>query len=143
MVAAAREYIDRIDRMGGALKAIEQGFQQREVQESSYRYQQEVESGKRVIVGLNKFEGDWQEITGLLRVDPAEEKKQVEHLTAVKRERNAESVASALAALKAAAAGDANTVPCFIDCVEAYATLGEICDTLRDVFGVQKEFLIF
>ncbi len=143
IIAAAEDYIKKIDGLGGALAAIEKGYQQREVQESSYRYQKEVEAGKRIIVGVNRFQGAWKEIPHLLRVDPAEEKKQVERLAAVKRERNDEAVKAALEELKTAASGDANTMPAFIKCVEAYATLGEICDTLRGVFGVQKEFLIF
>ncbi len=143
IIEAAEDYIKKIDGLGGALAAIEKGYQQREVQESSYRYQKEVEENKRIIVGVNKFQGAWKEIPHLLRVDPAEEKKQVERLAAVKRERNNEAVTAALAELRTAASSDANTMPSFIKCVEAYATLGEICDTLRGVFGVQKEFLIF
>ena len=143
IITAAEDYIKRIDAMGGALAAIEQGFQQREVQESSYRYQKEVEAGKRTVVGVNKFQGTWQEIPHLQRVDPAEEKKQVERLAVVKKERDNAAVAAALDNLKAAASGEGNTMPAFIRCVEAYATLGEICDTLRDVYGVQKEFVLF
>jgi methylmalonyl-CoA mutase N-terminal domain/subunit len=143
MVKAAGDYIGKIDKMGGALAAITRGYQQREVQESAYRYQREVEAGERVVVGVNRFESPHEKIPGLLRVDPAEAKKQVARLAAVKRERDAAAVTAALAELKTAAQGEDNTMPAFIRCVEAYATLGEICDVLREVFGTQQEFLIF
>ena len=139
---AAREYIERIDAMGGALAAIENGFPQREVQESSYRYQKEVEAEERVIVGVNKFVAPYAKIEGLLRVDPEEERRQVAGLDAVKKERDGGEVAAALQELQRVAGGGENTMPAFIRCVEAYATIGEICDTLREVFGVQREYLI-
>jgi methylmalonyl-CoA mutase N-terminal domain/subunit len=143
MVKAAEGYIDQIDAMGGALAAITRGYQQREVQESAYRYQREVESGQRVVVGLNAFVAPHEPIPGLLRVDPAEAEKQVARLHRVKSERDAAAVAASLAELRTVAAGTGNTMPAFIRCVEAYATIGEVCDVLREVFGVQEEFLIF
>jgi methylmalonyl-CoA mutase N-terminal domain/subunit len=142
MVKAAGQYIAKIDSLGGALRAIEKGFQQREIQESSYRYQQEVEAEKRVIVGVNKFVTPYAKIKGLIRVNPEEAKKQISGLKKVKKERNAADVASALDNLKKVARSSENTMPAFIRCVEAYAAVGEICDALRDVFGVQREFLI-
>jgi methylmalonyl-CoA mutase N-terminal domain/subunit len=141
--AAAQKYIEKIDALGGALKSIEKGFQQREIQESAYRYQKEVEAEERAVVGVNKFVTPYSKIKGLLRVDSAEEKKQVAGLKKVKRERNADEVAAALENLKKAALGKGNTMPAFIRCVEAYASIGEICDTLREIFGVQRESLIF
>ncbi len=143
MVRAAEEYIAGIDRMGGALAAITRGYQQREVQESAYRYQREVENSERIVVGVNTFAAPHEPVPDLLRVDPAEAKKQVERLHAVKAGRNAAEVAAALAELKTVAAGEGNTVPAFIRCAGAYATLGEVCDVLREVFGTQQEFLIF
>jgi methylmalonyl-CoA mutase N-terminal domain/subunit len=143
MEEAAQQYLDKIDETGGALAAIEQGFPQREIQESSYHYQQAVEEGSRVIVGVNKFVSPYPKIEDLVRVDPEEALKQAARLDAVKRERNQSDVTEALAGLKAVAAGSENTMPAFISCVEAGATVGEICDTLREVFGVQREFLIF
>jgi methylmalonyl-CoA mutase N-terminal domain/subunit len=143
MVKVAEDYIDKIDEMGGALAAIARGYQQREVQESAYRYQREVEKGERVVVGVNHFEAPHEPIPDLLRIDPAEAKKQVARLDRVKKERDAAAVAASLAELKTVAAGEGNTMPAFIRCVEAYATLGEICDVLREVFGTQEEFLIF
>jgi methylmalonyl-CoA mutase N-terminal domain/subunit len=139
----ARGYIERIDSLGGALAAIEQGFIQREIQESSYRYQKDIESQKRVMVGLNMFISPFPKMTGLLRPDPEVTKRQKKRLSQVKRERDNEQVSIALKRLEKAARGTENTVPFFIECVEAYATIGEICDVLRGIFGEQKEFLIF
>ncbi len=143
MEVAARQYIDKIDSLGGALAAIEKGFPQREIQESSYRYQKEVEEESRLIVGVNRFVSPYPEISGLVRVNPEEAGKQVARLNKVKQERNASDVASALENLKRVAVSQENTMPAFIRCVETYATVGEICDALREVFGVQREFLIF
>jgi methylmalonyl-CoA mutase N-terminal domain/subunit len=143
LAEAAEQYLDQIDALGGALAAIEKGFQQREIQESSYRYQKDIEEASRVIVGVNKFVSPYPRIKGLIRVNPEEAKKQVVGLNEVKRERNSDEVASALKNLQKVARSRENTMPAFIRCVEAYATVGEICDTLREVFGVQREFLIF
>ena len=140
---AAEQYIDKIDSLGGALAAIENGFQQREIQESSYRYQRDIEEERRGIVGVNKFVTHYAGIKGLVRVNPEEAIKQVERLNEVKRERNSKEVAASLENLKRVARSSENTMPAIIRCVEAYATVGEICDTLREVFGVQREFLIF
>ena len=139
----ARDYIKRIDSLGGALAAIEQGFMQREIQESSYRYQKDIESEKRVIVGVNMFVSPFPKMTGLLRLDPEVARRQKERLAEVKRSRDNERVALALKGLEEAARGTDNTMPAFLECVEAYATIGEICDVLRRIFGEQKEFLIF
>jgi methylmalonyl-CoA mutase N-terminal domain/subunit len=141
--AATQRYIDKIDSLGGAIKAIEKGFQQREIQASSYRYQQEVEAEKRIIVGVNKFVAPYAKIKNLLRVDPAEEKKQIAALKRVKQGRNIKEVKASLENLKKVASSKGNTMPAFIRCVEAYATVGEICDTLRGVFGVQRGSVIF
>jgi len=139
----ARDYIERIDSLGGALAAIEQGFMQREIQESSYRYQKDIEGEKRVIVGVNMFVSPFPKLTGLLRLDPEVARRQKERLAEVKRSRDSEREALALKGLEEAARGTANTMPAFLECVEAYATIGEICDVLRRIFGEQKEFLIF
>ena len=133
--AGALEYIDRIDEMGGAPTAIEQGYVQREIQEASYRDQQAVERGDRVVVGLNKFQQAEEPVGELLRVDPAVRERQIGRLTKLKAERGAGAVDNALAALEQGAEGDANLMPLILDGVRAYATLGEICDCLRGVFG--------
>jgi len=140
--AEAAAYIERIDSLGGAVAAIEQGFQQREMQESSYRYQMEIESGRRTVIGVNMFVSPQPKVS-TVRVDPQVAKKQKERLAQVKRERDNERVRIALKRLEKAAKGTENTMPVFLECVEAYATIGEICDVLRGVFGEQKEFLVF
>jgi methylmalonyl-CoA mutase N-terminal domain/subunit len=140
--SAAEKYIKKIDSLGGALKAIEAGYPHREIQESAYRYQKEVESGDRVIVGVNQFVTPYARIKSLLRIDPAEEKKQVAALKKVKKERDAGEVKAALDKLRRVARSQENTMPAFIRCVEAEASIGEISDVLREEFGVQREFLI-
>ena len=134
--ARARDYIDQIDRLGGAVAAIEKGFIQKEIGAAAYRYQQEIESGARVVVGLNKFQVKEEEKpSGLLKVDPAVGEKQQARLAELKSTRDNNAVEQALAALKAAAQGTDNLMPPILQAVKALATLGEICDTLRAVFG--------
>jgi methylmalonyl-CoA mutase N-terminal domain/subunit len=139
----ATDYIDKIDKLGGAVAAIEQGFQQREIQESSYRQQKNIEENKATVVGVNKFVSSSLEIPEILRVNPELEIKQREKLARVKKNRNNGKVSKALERLEEVARSQDNTMPAFIDCVEAYASIGEICDVLRKVFGTQKEYLVF
>jgi methylmalonyl-CoA mutase N-terminal domain/subunit len=139
----AREYIAKIDNLGGAVAAIEQGYQQREIQDSSYRYQKEIESSKRTVVGVNKFVSPSPKIVGLLRVKPEVEKRQKERTAEVRKDRNNSNVRQALNRLGDVARSKDNTMPAFLECVEGYATLGEICDVLRKIFSTQKEFLVF
>jgi methylmalonyl-CoA mutase N-terminal domain/subunit len=139
----ASDYIDKIDSLGGALSAIEQGFQQREIQEASYRYVKKIEDKKQIIVGVNDYISSGGQITNILRVKPEVERKQRESLVQLKKERDNSKVQQALKRLEAVARGTDNTMPAFLECVEAYATLGEMCDVLRGVFGTQKEFLAF
>jgi methylmalonyl-CoA mutase N-terminal domain/subunit len=141
--AEAERYIEKIDQLGGALAAIERGFQQREIQESSYRAQKDIEIGKRTVVGVNKFVSPYPPITGLLKVNPVEAEKQRQRLIALKAKRDKKKVTQALNNLKEVASGKGNTMPAIIECVESYATLGEICDVLRGLFGEQQEFLVF
>jgi methylmalonyl-CoA mutase N-terminal domain/subunit len=133
--ARAQDYIDQIDRMGGAVAAIEKGFIQKEIGASAYKFQQEVEKGERIIVGLNRFQTAEEKPTGLLKVDPAVGEKQKAHLQELKNTRDNAVVAQALAELKAAAAGSDSLMPPILKAVKTLATLGEICDTLRAVFG--------
>jgi methylmalonyl-CoA mutase N-terminal domain/subunit len=139
----ATEYIDKIDQLGGAVAAIEQGFQQKEIQESSYRQQRNIEEGKDVVVGINKFISQSIKIPELLRVDPELEKKQIKRLTDIKKNRDNDRVKQTLKKLEDVARSEDNTMPAIIDCVEAYASVGEICNVLREVFGTQKEYLVF
>ncbi|HZS00998.1 MAG TPA: methylmalonyl-CoA mutase family protein [Chloroflexota bacterium] len=131
----ARDYLTRIETLGGARRVIESGWVQRELHESAYRFQREVDAGDRVIVGVNRFVTDAPPVEGLLRVDPAVRDRQARRLQDLRTRRDAAAVAAALADLHRAAAGSANTMPAIIRAVEAYATLGEIADTLREVFG--------
>ena len=131
----AADYIRRIDELGGAAAAIEQGFIQREIQESAYRYQKAVEQGERIVVGLNKFQVQEPKPTGLLRVDPAVREQQMKKLQRLKEKRDNGAVQTSLTGLKKAAQGEDNLLPLILQAVRAYATLGEICDTLREVFG--------
>ena len=139
----ASEYIAKIDSLGGAVAGIEQGYQQREIQDASYRYIKEVEDGKRTVVGVTRFVSPHPKIAGLLRVNPEVERKQKERTAQVKNERDNSKVNQSLNRLEEVARSKDNTMPAFLECVEAYATLGEMCDVLRKVFGTQKEFLAF
>jgi methylmalonyl-CoA mutase, N-terminal domain len=141
--AEAREYIRRIDEMGGALVAIEQGFQQREIQGSAYRMQRDLEEGRRAVVGVNKFVAEESPLEGLLRVDPRVGERQRRRLAKLRRSRDEAKVRASLARLAGAAQGSDNTMPVFIECAESYVTLGEMCDVLRGVWGEQKESLVF
>jgi methylmalonyl-CoA mutase N-terminal domain/subunit len=131
----AKEYIDKIEKLGGAASAIEQGFIQREIQDSAYRYQREIEKSERVVVGVNKFQVEEESPKDLLRVDPAVRVSQMERLKILKSERDNLRVKNILSELKNAAEGKDNLMPIILDAVKAYATLGEICDALRNVFG--------
>ena len=135
---AANDYIQRIDGMGGMIKAIEAGFPQREIAAASYRYQREIEDGERVVVGVNRFQSDDQPIE-LLQIDETAARRQSDKLAALKRRRNDSEVQKALDALRGAAEGRENTMPAILDAVRAYATLGEICEALRAVFGTYQE----
>ncbi len=139
----AREYIAKIDSFGGAVAAIEQGYQQKEIQDSSYRYQKEIESGERTVVGVNKFVSPYPKIVGLLRVKPEVEKRQKERTAQVRKDRDNSKINQTLKRLADVARSTDNIMPAFLECVEAYATVGEICDVLRKVFSTQKEFLVF
>ncbi len=131
----AQGYIDKIDELGGAASAIEKGFIQREIQDSAYRYQRDIEKGERVVVGVNKFQVEEESPKDLLRVDPSVRVSQIEGLKRLKSERDNGRVTGILGELRKAAEGNDNLMPIILDAVKAYATLGEICDALREVFG--------
>jgi methylmalonyl-CoA mutase N-terminal domain/subunit len=133
--AKAQDYIDQIDRLGGAVAAIEKGFIQKEIGASAYRYQLEIERSERVVVGLNRFQTKEERLKGLLKVDPAVGERQRARLQEVKNTRDHAAVQQALAELKAAAQGSDNLMVPIFKAVKTLATLGEICDTLRAVFG--------
>ncbi|HET7428687.1 MAG TPA: methylmalonyl-CoA mutase family protein, partial [Gaiellales bacterium] len=139
----AYEYFERIERLGGVVPALNENFFQREIAEASYRFQQEVESGQRAIVGVNAYtEGD-EEPLELLHIPFEVEQRQVARLKAVRGERSQAEVDRALAALQRAAEGDENVMPHLVECARAYASEGEICDALRSVWGVYRETPVF
>jgi len=135
----AEAYIHKIDEMGGAAAANEKGSIQREIQASAYQYQREIERGERVVVGLNRFQVQEEKPKNLLRVDPALRLSQIEKLKKMKSRRDQRLVTEALSALKKAAEGKDNLMEPILRAVKAYATLGEICDTLRQVFGEYRQ----
>jgi len=132
--AEAVEYLKTIDAMGGALAALEQGFQQREIQESAYRYQRQIEDKGRVIVGVNEFKTPEEKVE-LLKLDPTIGRRQAEKLRALRANRDGAKAEALLARLETAARGTENLIPLFVDCVEARVTLGEISHRLRTVWG--------
>ena len=135
----AIEYIEKIDRIGGMLKAIEAGFPQREIQEAAYEYQKAVEKQDAIVVGVNKFFVEESQTIPILRVDPQIEKNQIERVRAVREKRDAEKAENALIKLQQAAAGTENLLPRILDCVESYVTVGEISHKLRSVWGEYRE----
>jgi methylmalonyl-CoA mutase N-terminal domain/subunit len=138
---AASEYLAEIDRMGGALAAIEAGYQQRHIQESAYRVQRAIESGEQVVVGVNRYRDDALHTPELQRIDPAAEQEQTARVRRLRAERDEQAWAIALAELETAAHGQANLLPPIIAAVKARATLGEISDRLRVAFGEHRELI--
>ena len=136
--ARARAYIERIDALGGAVAAIEEGFQQGEIAEAAYRHFRAVESGERPIVGVNLYAEEEAPPPPLTRLDPARAEGQTARVRQVRRERDEAQAQAALSRLVEAARGGENTMPPILECVEAYATLGEVSDALRSVFGAHE-----
>ena len=142
--AEAYDYFRRIDELGGVIAAIEDNFFQREIADASFRFQSEVEAGRRVIVGVNRYELEDEEPIEILRIDPALESEQVERVQAVRARRDSSAVEQRLAELKRAAAGDdMNVMPSIVAAARDYATMGEMCEALRDVWGVWRETPVF
>jgi methylmalonyl-CoA mutase N-terminal domain/subunit len=142
--AQAYEYFDRIDDLGGVVAAIKDNFFQREIAEASYRYQSEVESGKRVVVGVNRYISGGEDPIEILKFDPGLEQKQIDRLAGVKAGRDSALVETRLGALKdAASRDDVNLMPPIVEASRDYVTLGEMCDALREVWGVWRETPVF
>jgi len=139
----ANKYLDRIEDLGGSLRAIESGYQQREIQEASYRYQRSVDEHYRIVVGVNEFVSDEEQRPEILRVREEVVRRQVDRLNRVRGERDQAKADQMLRLLEDAAKSDANLMPVLVECVENYVTLGEICKVLRGVFGEQREFMVF
>jgi methylmalonyl-CoA mutase, N-terminal domain len=135
----AVDYIEKIDAMGGMLRAIETGYVQREIQDAAYKYQRAIETDEQIVVGLNRFQSKEETTVPLLRVDPEIEQAQVERLRSVRARRDAEAARAALVRLEEAARGTENVLPRILDCVETYVTVGEISHRLRRVWGEYQE----
>jgi methylmalonyl-CoA mutase N-terminal domain/subunit len=142
--AEANDYFGRIRELGGVVAAIKENFFQREIAEASFRYQSEVESGRRVIVGVNRYEDPKEQDVEILTIDQALERKQVERVQALRAGRDSAAVDASLARLKRDAASEGtNLMPAIIDASRAYVTMGEMCDALREVWGVWRETPVF
>jgi len=139
----AYDYFERIERLGGVVAALNENFFQREIAEASYRYQQEVEDGRRLVVGVNSFASEDDDQVEILRISPEVERRQKERLNSVRGRRDAAAVQASLERLSADAATDRNVMPALVDCARAYASEGEICDALRAVWGVYRETPVF
>jgi methylmalonyl-CoA mutase N-terminal domain/subunit len=139
MEQGAKEYFDTIDRLGGMVEAIEQGFPQREIAEASYKFQQAVERREKTIVGVNDFVQEDDGTVPILYIDETTAERQLSRLTELKRTRDTDAVNRSLDRLRDAARGAANTMYPLLDCVRAYATVGEMCDALRGVWGEYEE----
>ncbi len=139
MERGAREYFDTIDRMGGMVEAIEEGYPQREIAEASYKFQQAFERREKVMVGVNDFVQEGEPPFPILYIDDSTADRQLARLDELKRTRDRDAVARSLDALRTAARGNANTMYPLLDCARAYATVGEMCDALRDVWGEYEE----
>ena len=135
----ASNYLERIEAMGGMLRAIETGYVQKEIQESAYRYQRAIEKEDSIVVGVNRFQSSEESKVQTLRVNPAIEQQQIARLRAVRERRDATAVETALAKLEGAASGSENLLPLILESVEAHATVGEISNRLRNVWGEYKE----
>jgi methylmalonyl-CoA mutase N-terminal domain/subunit len=138
----AEEYLRKIDAMGGVLPAIESGYMQKEIQQAAYEYQKKVESGEQVVVGVNRYSTEGAPSPPILRIDPEIERAQVTRLQKLRARRDAVLVAGALARVDATARSDQNLMPTILDAVKAYATVGEISDTLSKVFEEYKESVV-
>ncbi|MYL61448.1 methylmalonyl-CoA mutase, partial [Virgibacillus halodenitrificans] len=130
------KYLDRISEIGGAVQAVEEGYMQREIHQNAYETQKKIEKEEEIIVGLNKFQLDEEVNPDLLKVDEKLEKEQVNNLEKIRKERNQDEVLKTLAELRESAKNkNSNLIPYILAAVKAYATLGEICNVLRDEFG--------
>ena len=137
------KYWDKVERLGGVLPAIEKGFFQREIANAAYKYQKEIELEKRIVVGVNRYKLDEEIDIPILKMDEKGEERQIKRLNKLKKDRNNQKVKRNLDALRKASNGEDNLMPYILDCVHSYATLGETCQVMRDVFGEYKEPAIY
>jgi methylmalonyl-CoA mutase N-terminal domain/subunit len=143
MEEAAYDYFRRIDEFGGMVEAVKRNFPQKEIADASFAYQREVDEGRRIVVGVNRYQLDADEGLDILRIDPALERKQIDRLSAVRSRRDATAVEASLTRLKAAAAGEENLMEPLIECARAEATEGEMVESLQSVFGTFSETPVF
>jgi len=143
MEQAAYEYFARIDELGGMVEAIKQNFPQREIADASFRYQQEVDQKRRIVVGVNDYVAENEDATPILRIDPALERKQKGRVEATKARRDPAEVERTLGELRAAAATDANLMPAILDCARVRVSEGEMVAALQQVFGSYTELPVF
>jgi methylmalonyl-CoA mutase N-terminal domain/subunit len=137
------QYWDRVEKLGGVIPAIEKGFYQREISKAAYKYQKEIDEKKRIIVGVNEYQIDESVDIPILKMDEKGEERQINRLNKLKKNRNNQKVNNNLKKLQKAAKGEENMMPFILDCVHSYATLGETCQVLRDVFGEYEEPAIY
>ncbi|HMF58692.1 MAG TPA: methylmalonyl-CoA mutase family protein, partial [Pyrinomonadaceae bacterium] len=135
----AKDYLDKIDAVGGMLRAIETGYVQREIQEAAYSYQREVETSEAIVVGVNRFQVEEEQNVPTLRIDPSTEKAQIERLRSLRQRRDRIAAETALVKLEDAARGTENILPHILACVESYVTVGEISHRLRRIWGEYRE----
>jgi len=138
----AKEYLEKIAALGGMLKAIERGFVQQEIQNAAYEYQRSVDSGEVTVVGVNRFEQEQENPVPIQHIDESLERKQVERLRAVRAKRNNNACSAALDGVQQAASSGENLMPRILEAVEAFATVGEISDAMRKVFGEYRETVV-
>ena len=139
--AAANEYLQEIEALGGTLAAIEAGYQQRQIQEAAYQVQRAVETGAKIVVGVNKFRDEETTTPSIQKIDPEGERRQCERVRKVRADRDPATWATAMARLEECARGEENLLPPIIEAVKAYATVGEVCDRLRSVWGEHRELI--
>ncbi|UCH05417.1 MAG: methylmalonyl-CoA mutase, partial [Candidatus Thorarchaeota archaeon] len=140
----AYKYFDRVDSLGGVIPAIEKGFFQKEISDAAYRYEREIETKKRIVVGVNDFVQEDEAIKiPVLKIDPEVERRQIERLNKTRKERDNKKVEAALDGLRKASEGTENVVPHVVDAVRAYASVGEVCGVWREVYGEWEEPKIF
>ena len=143
MEAETYQYWDRVEKLGGVLPAIEKGFYQREIANAAYKYQKEIEEKKRIVVGVNEYKMDEPVDIPILKMDEKGEERQINRLKKLRKDRNKQKYERTIKALRKAAEGNYNLMPYILDCVHSYATLGETCQVLRDVFGEYEEPAIY
>jgi methylmalonyl-CoA mutase N-terminal domain/subunit len=139
--AAATAYLEEIDAMGGTMRALEAGFQQRSIQESAYLEQRAIDAGEQVVVGVNRFRDEQVTAPAIQRIDPEAERRQIAGVRRVRAERDPAAWEAAVRRLEDAARGTDNLLPPLIEAVKAYATVGEIADRLRAAWGVHRELI--